>query len=126
LVFVVVGEIAQTVVGEIAVAVILVSGVGGDSDVDGVGGMPSKLSAAMAVYEVKNGKLVAANVASPYRCAVFVAFTVTFVAVDVVVPMTVNLPPLVLAVNSLSELTVKFAIKVLFVLYMRFPAGSNT
>ena len=69
----------------------------------------------MAVYEVKNGKFVAAKVASPYLCAVFVAFTVTFVAVDVVVPMTVNLPPLVFAVNSLSELTVKFTISALFV-----------
>jgi hypothetical protein len=53
----------------------------------------------MAVYEVKNGKFVAAKVASPYLCAVFVAFTVTLVAVEVVVPVTVNLPPLVLEVN---------------------------
>ena len=47
---------------------------------------------------------VAAKVASRYRCAL-VPLTPTFVAGDVVVPMTVNVPPLVLAVNSFSELT---------------------
>jgi hypothetical protein len=43
-------------------------------------------------------------------------FTVTFVAaVVIVVPMTVNLPPLVLAVNSFTVFTLKFSTRVLFV-----------
>jgi hypothetical protein len=63
-----------------------------------------ELSEAIAVYVVVKGKPEAAKVASPYREAV-VALTVTLLAAEVVVPMTVKLPPVVTPVNSLLELT---------------------
>jgi len=40
---------------------------------------------------------------------------ICLVAGEVVVPTTVNVPPLVLVVNSFSELTLKFSISALFV-----------
>ena len=55
---------------------------------------------------------MAAKVQSPCNWAVLVRLTVTLVALDVIVPITVILPPLVLAVNSLTLLTVKLAARV--------------
>ena len=63
---------------------------------------------------VVDGMVLAAKLASPHKEA-FVPLTVTFVARDMVLPMTASLAPFVPDVNSFSELTAKFCTRLLLV-----------